>query len=67
MAVWAVRAVDIALGDHSAGFIAVHLLLAAVSGALAAAAWRAVTRGPAPSDGGADRRGGSRAGQAPVG
>lgn len=35
LAVWAVRAVQIALGDHSVGFIVVHLLLAVVSIALA--------------------------------
>lgn len=40
--VWAVRAVDIAVGDHSTGFIAVHLVLAAVSIGLAALATRSV-------------------------
>lgn len=40
--VWVVRAVEIALDDHPAGFIAVHLVLAVVSIGLAAAAWRAV-------------------------
>lgn len=36
VAVWAVRAVDIAvLSDHDAGFVAVHLVLASVSIALA--------------------------------
>lgn len=43
-AVWAVRAVDIAvLSDHDAGFVVVHLALAAVSTALAAGAWRGAT------------------------
>jgi hypothetical protein len=40
--VWAVRGIDIALGDHSVGFIAVHLVLAVVSAALAWMAWRSV-------------------------
>ena len=35
VAVWAVRAVQIVLGGHSIGFIVVHLVLAAVSIALA--------------------------------
>jgi len=39
-AVWVVRAVGIATGDHDAAFVAVHLLLAAVSIALAAQAVR---------------------------
>jgi hypothetical protein len=39
VAVWAVRGVGIATGDHGAAFVAVHLVLAAVSVALAAAAW----------------------------
>lgn len=38
--VWVVRSVGIASGDHSAGFIAVHLVLAAVSIALSALALR---------------------------
>ncbi|MEL6981923.1 MAG: hypothetical protein AAFO29_05830 [Actinomycetota bacterium] len=42
--VWLVRAVDIALGDHSVGFIAVHLVLAAVSIGLAAVAVAAIRR-----------------------
>jgi hypothetical protein len=50
MAVWAVRAVDIALGDHSVGFIAVHLVLAAVTVGLSVWAWRATPRYP-PHDG----------------
>ena len=31
IAVWAVRGIDIALGDHSAAFIAVHTVLAIVT------------------------------------
>ena len=38
--VWVVRAAGIAVGDHSAGFIAVHLVLAVVSTVLAALAVR---------------------------
>lgn len=40
--VWLIRGADIALGDHSAGFIAVHLALAAVSIGLAALAVRSI-------------------------
>jgi len=40
--VWLVRGVDIALGDHSAAFVAVHLVLAAVSISLAGLAVLAV-------------------------
>lgn len=36
--VWLLRALDIATGDHSVGFIAVHLVLAVVSIGLAVAA-----------------------------
>jgi hypothetical protein len=36
--VWVVRAAGIAVGDHGAGFVAVHLVLAGVSIGLAAAA-----------------------------
>ncbi len=39
--VWLVRAVDITLGDHSIGFIAVHVVLAVVSIGLGFLAWRA--------------------------
>ena len=48
--VWVVRAAGIAAGDHSIGFVVVHLVLAVVSIALAALAVRSVraTR-PAPS------------------
>ena len=38
--VWVVRSVGIATADHDAGFIAVHLALAAVSIGLSALAWR---------------------------
>lgn len=44
--VWAVRAVGIALADHDAGFIAVHLALAAVSTVLAALAVRELRQAP---------------------
>ena len=40
--VWVVRGADIALGDHAGAFIAVHLVLAVVSVALAVQAVRAV-------------------------
>jgi len=39
-AVWVVRAVGVATGDHDAAFVAVHLFLAAVSLTLAAQAVR---------------------------
>ena len=48
VAVWAVRAVAIGLGDHDAGFIAVHLALAVISVALAGLAVREL-RTPAPT------------------
>lgn len=49
--VWVVRSVGIATGDHSAGFIAVHLLLAVVSIGLSALALREVGRSSsAPGD-----------------
>jgi hypothetical protein len=41
--VWVVRAAGIATGDHDAAFVAVHLVLAVVSIALATLAWRTVT------------------------
>jgi hypothetical protein len=44
---WAVRVPQILLHDHGAGFVVVHLLLAAVSTALAVAAWRRTSQ-PAP-------------------
>lgn len=43
--VWLVRAVDIALGDHSIGFIVVHVVLAVVSIGLGVAAWRTAPGG----------------------
>jgi hypothetical protein len=44
VAVWAVRMAGIATGGHSAGFVAVHLVLAVASIALAVAAVREVRR-----------------------
>jgi len=44
--VWAVRSVGIALADHDAGFIAVHLALAAVSTVVAALAVRELRQAP---------------------
>lgn len=41
--VWAWRAVDIALGDWSVGFVVVHLVLAGVSIGLSVWAWRATS------------------------
>lgn len=46
--VWVVRAVQIAVADHSAGFVAVHLVLAVVSIGLAALAVRAADPATAP-------------------
>ena len=43
-AVWVVRALGIALGDHDAAFVVVHLVLAVASIALGAGAWRAASR-----------------------
>lgn len=40
--VWLIRGVDIALGDHSVPFIAVHLVLAVVSIGLSVWAWRSL-------------------------
>lgn len=59
--VWVVRAVDIALGDHTAGFIAVHLVLAVVSIGLAAASWLALR----PTDPGGSEGGGATPGRLP--
>lgn len=42
--VWLIRAVDIALGDHSVAFIAVHVVLAVISIGLAVMAVAALTR-----------------------
>ena len=39
VAFWVVRAVQIALADHDAGFIAVHVVLALVSIGLAVFSW----------------------------
>jgi hypothetical protein len=50
--VWVVRGTAILLGDHGAGFKAVHAILAVVSIVLAAGAWRedgAVGRADGPS------------------
>jgi len=41
MAVWLVRSIGIATGDHEAAFVVVHLVLAVVSVALSALALRA--------------------------
>jgi hypothetical protein len=48
IAVWAVRAPQVLLHDHPAGFKVVHLVLAIVSIALAIGAWRSRVRRPAP-------------------
>lgn len=48
VAVWVPRAIDIALGDHSVGFILVHVALATVSISLAVAAWRGLGEGERP-------------------
>lgn len=53
--IWALRAVDIAIGDHSIGFIAVHLVLAVVSIGLAVAAMLAVRRARASAETGDGR------------
>src|SRR5690606_20825619 len=49
--VWVVRDVRIVAADHSAGFKAVHTVLAVVSIALAALAWREARRAAAPPAG----------------
>ena len=49
VAVWVTRAVGIATGDHEAAFIAVHLVLAAVSITLATMASRATVRPQVPA------------------
>jgi hypothetical protein len=46
IAVWVVRSIGIATGDHDSGFIAVHLVLAVVSIALSAAAVRETAKTP---------------------
>ena len=54
-AVWVARGIDIAIGDHTAAFIAVHLVLAAVSIGLAIGAVRAATAArPSATGAGAD-------------
>jgi len=53
--VWALRAVDIAIGDHSIGFIAVHLVLAVLSIGLAVAALVGVRRAGASAETGDGR------------
>lgn len=51
---WLVRAVLIALNDHSLGFVAVHTVLALISTVAAGWAWRVVDRGePCEADGSA--------------
>ncbi len=40
---WVLRGISIALADHSAAFVAVHLVLAVVSIGLAAWAWKSLT------------------------
>jgi hypothetical protein len=44
IAVWVVRSIGIATADHDGAFIAVHLVLAVISGALALLAIRDVRR-----------------------
>ena len=50
-AVWLVRGTGIVAGDHEAGFKVVHAVLAVVSIALAALAWRAESRLSAAAEG----------------
>jgi hypothetical protein len=48
--VWAVRAPQILLNDHSVAFVVVHLVLAAISVGLAVVAWRRTgARQPVPA------------------
>lgn len=47
--VWVVRSVGIATGDHEAAFIAVHLVLAAISIALSVLAVREEAQQPLPN------------------
>lgn len=49
--VWLVRGTGIVVGDHSVGFILVHTVLAIVSIALAALAWRETTASQPTSPG----------------
>lgn len=55
IAVWVVRAVGIATGDHDAGFIVVHLVLAVVSIALSTLAIREAARAERTLAAAADR------------
>ena len=48
MLVWVVRDAGILLADHEAAFKVVHTVLAVVSIALAALAWREARRAAAP-------------------
>src|SRR5262245_20265577 len=50
VAVWVARSIGIATADHDGAFIAVHLVLAAVSTALAIGAVREIARSEAPVD-----------------
>ena len=49
VAVWVVRGGQIALGDHSVGFVVVHLVLAVVSIGLALGAWHVTRTAPQPA------------------
>lgn len=51
LGVWAVRSTAIALGDHSAAFVVVHLVLALASALLAVLALREIRPAPVPSRG----------------
>jgi hypothetical protein len=50
LGIWASRTVALVGGGHAAAFVVVHLVLAAVSVALVALAWRAVVAASAPAD-----------------
>ncbi len=61
--IWLIRAVDIAIGDHSVPFIVVHVVLAVVSIALAVLAMRSVSSAaPVIASSGADEPGRSPVG-----
>src|SRR5690606_8736058 len=64
--VWVVRDVRIVAADHGAGFKAVHTVLAVVSIALAALAWREARRAAAPPAGAPGRDGAGSAPPPPV-
>jgi hypothetical protein len=51
VAVWVVRDVRIALGDHDAAFVVMHVVLGVVSVVLAALAWRETRRPTAAAPG----------------